>query len=318
MHDLTRELEALRASGDAPPAALRHAHLRESRAVFSIRPELLALFYVSIALLVAGVGLLVRRNLDQIGPLALLGALLVAAASSNVAAVWLRRRPGGRRTLAVEYLPLLGALLLSSAVGIAEYQFRWLGAEWSRHLLLLAVAHAVAAYAFGSRLVLAVALTALAGWFGVETSLGSLWDPQRAWSGFGVRALGCAALFVALRFAHRRLDGRDVLTRVYEQFAANLAFWGALGLAFRAETRLLGLLVLAALAWAAWSLGMVRRQESLVVYAVGYAAIGVCVVLGQWLAEPLLVSILCTAIVVGATVLIWRTRSRLRAAVPAT
>ena len=100
---------------------------------------------------------------------------------------------------------------------------------------------------------------------------------------------------------------------MYEQFAANLAFWGALGLAFRDDTRLVGLALLAALAWSGWTLGLARRQESLVVYAVGYAALGVCVVLGQWLAEPLVVSLLCTGIVVGAALLIWHTRTRLRA-----
>lgn len=316
MHELTSEIDRLRAAGDAPPAVLRRAQLLESRAIFTVRPQLLVLFYAAIALLIAGVSLLVRRHAEDIGPLTLFGSLLAGAAGAYAAAAWLRQRAGSRPTLTAEYLPLLGALLLSSAVGFAEYQYRWFGADWPRHLLLLAFVHAVAAYAFGSRLVLGVALTALAGWVGVETSLGSLWDPQRAWNGFGIRALACAVLFGILRMVHLRLDGRDTLTRVYEQFTANLAFWGALGLAFRDDTRLLGVPLLAGLAWAAWTLGTSRRQESLVVYAVGYATIGACVVIGQVIDAPLPVAIVCTSIVISAALLLWRTRARLRAEAP--
>ena len=158
-----------------PRAPRRFASKR--REVFSIRPELLVALYVAVATLVAGVGLLVKANLDRIGPVALLSGIF--AASAICYAIALRAQRAKReRSLGLDYVLLLGALLFSSAVAYAEVQFRVLGAGWSRHLLLLAAWHLVTAYLFQSRLVLAVALTAFAGWLGVEARLGTLADPR--------------------------------------------------------------------------------------------------------------------------------------------
>src|ERR1043165_414188 len=152
-------LEVELAGTGAPPAALA----AERREVFSLFGELRAASYVAVALVTTGVGILIKKHAARIGPGALLGALLLAAAACYGFA--LRRR---ERTIVADYVLLLGALLVSAAVGYAASQFHLLGANWPRHLLLLAILPTATAYLTDSRLLLSAGLAALAGWFGAE------------------------------------------------------------------------------------------------------------------------------------------------------
>jgi len=310
MHDLSQELTALPpdVAIDARSQALR----LERREVFSIRPELLVALYVAVATLVAGVGLLVKANLDRIGPVALLSGIF--AASAICYAIALRARRAKReRSLGMDYVLLLGALLFSSAVAYAEVQFRVLGAGWSRHLLLLAAWHLVTAYLFQSRLVLAVALTAFAGWLGVEARLGTLADPVNPMLGVGPRSLLCALVFwFGSRFHAHGGEAANGFRDVYRQFAANFGFWGALALGADSTTRWIGAAVLLVLAVVVGRVGLSERRESFLLYAVGYSTIGLV-----WLESMLLGSFLFTSwiglfTVIGAVMLLLKLRARLK------
>jgi len=311
MHDLSEELRHLTrgAWGVAmSPDALR----MERREIFSIRRELLTAMYIAVATLVGGVGLLIRANHERIGPVALLSGIFVVAALCYALA--LRVRQAGRaRSLGMDYVLLLGALLFSAAVGYAELQFRLFGSGWSRHLLLLAVWHLATAYLFGSRLVLSVALTAFAGWLGVEARLGDLLAPRSPVWGMGPRALACALLFWIGSRLHRGEGAEGSRFReVYLQFAANFGFWGALALGGHAATRWLGALALLVLAFVVGRAALVERRQSFLLYAVGYTTVGLV-----WL-EALLVrnyslqSWLGLLTVIGAIVLLLRLRPRLK------
>jgi hypothetical protein len=331
MHDLSPELRELATDGApagvpdgtcAPAATLALALRLERRDVFSVRRELQVLLYGAVATVVAGVSLLVRANLDRIGPAALLGGLCVAAALCYAAA--LRAHVAAReRSLGEDYVLLLGALLASTAIGYAEVRFRLLGDGWSRHLLLLAAWHGATAYALRSKLVLAVALTTFAGWLGVEARLGTVFDPVYARFGTGPRALLCALLFWCGARLHReempgeRGDGspgrfagfRDV----YLQFAANLAFWGALALGAEPGTRWAGLAVLLALGWETARLGLREQRQSFLLYAVGYTTAGLVWFEARLLGDVVLASWAGLATVACAVALLVNLRAKLTA-----
>lgn len=309
MHSLIGEMQGL------PPGAARAQALRlESREIFSIRRELLLALYVAVAMVVAGVGLLIRANLDRIGPLVLLGGIFAAAALCYAWSLRVRRA-GRARTLGEDYVLLLGALLFSTAVGYAEVQFQVLGAAWSRHLLLLAAWHLATAYLFRSRLVLSVALTAFAGWIGAEARLGSLFDSPRPLLGVGPRALVCAALFWcgSLLHAGERAAAGSGFREVYRQFAANFGFWGALILGADASTRWIGAATLLGFAVVVGRVGFTERRESYLLYAVGYSTIGLIWLESLLLHDYLLSSWAGLATVIGAVALLLRLRARLKA-----
>jgi hypothetical protein len=310
MHTLEPQIRELESEG-SDAAAITLPLALESRSVFSVHRELLFALYGSVAAIVAGVGLLVKNNFDRIGPITLLATLLAGAGLCYFITARAQLREQAR-SLAGDYVLLLGALLLSAALGYAEIRFHWLGVSWSRHLLLLAAIHLITAYAFDSRLVLSVALGSFAGWLGVDAQLSNLWDLQYSLRSLGCRSLICAAVYLAGREIHRRVRSSRNFLEVYEHFAVNFAFWGLLSLSFAVDTRWVGLALLLALALCVGRIGLRKSRELFVLYAIGYAAFGLCSVESQLLRDELLTAVAWLVTLVVAIALLWRLRAQMR------
>lgn len=272
--------------------------------IFSVSNELRVALYGAVAAITAGVGMMVKANLEHIGPISLIAALALAAAGCYAMPVRARLRQE-ERSAAGEYLLLLGALIVSADLGYAEYQFHWLGPHWSAHLLILCVFHALTAYALDSRLVLSVSLTSLVAWFGVEEGGGL--------ARTGMRELICAATIYAWREAHRRLGAVQQFQETFEHFAANLAFWGAIALCLGSEGRIAGVVCLAALAFVTIRNGLQSGREIFVIYGVAYTAVGLACLEAQLIRSPLLSTVTALVTVVGAVLLAWQLHRRLKA-----
>lgn len=310
MHSLEEELRQLRSTGALNEGAAAHAIALERRTLFSIFDELRAALYASVALVITGVGILVKEHLDRIGPLTLIFALAIAGAACYVPAIRAQSRASGQSTV-TDYLLLLGALIISADVGYAESQFHWLGANWSRYLLILTAFHASTAYALQSRLVLSVALTSLAGWFGIERGTGNFSPWHFATPELGLRALLCAAVVLAWRAIDQRTNParfRDV----FEHFAANLAFWGAVGWSSDSHLRVVGVVTLLVLAAIAVLKALRSGAESFAVYGVGYTAVGLSLVVAQVTDLTLFGATLVLAIVLIAAAILRRLHDELK------
>ena len=311
MHTLAPELRTLQAEGIIDAAAAANAVALERGEVFSLHLELRATLYAGVLLVMAGVGILLARNLDRIGPLAIVLIIALAAAACGIPAI--RAKLAGRSlTVAGDYLLLLAALLGSADLAYAERQFTLLGPWWSWHLLLLAVVHAAIAYRFASPLVLAASLTSLAGWFGVGGSLGGVLLFSYSTPALGARALACAATIAAWRYADRRTRPDTSFSDVFDHFAANLAFWGTLAWCLEWPWLAAGLPLLVALAYASVRSGLDTGREAFLVYGIVYAAIGICNVVvprlhGMTISFGFVLIVVCA---VAAT--LWQLRRRLR------
>jgi Predicted membrane protein (DUF2157) len=279
MHSLEPELLELRSAGAVDDTGAARAIALERRTLFSVFDELRAALYAAVALVVTGVGILVKEHLDRIGPLTLTLALAIAGAACYVPAIRAKLRRNGQ-TAVTDYLLLLGALIVSADVGYAEAQFHMLGANWSRQLLVLGAFHALTAYALQSRLVLSVALTSLAGWFGIERGPGNLSPWHFATPELGLRALLCAAVILAWRAIDQRTNAAR-FREVFEHFAANLAFWGAVGWCSNAHMRAVGVITVLLLAAIAVRKALRSGAELFAVYGVGYTALGLSLVVAD-------------------------------------
>lgn len=281
------ELEQLRPIlGDARADALI---ARERREVFSLYPELRIAAWAGAMLLASAAGIVLKNNLERIGPLAL-AMLIAVAACACYAWVWWRR---ARATVADDYVLLLGGLLVSADLAFVEAQFHLLDRHWPRHFLILAIAHGAGAYAYRSRTLLSLSLAALAAWMGVERRT---FDVSRELS---LRAFLTAALVIAWRELHRRLLDDTAFLRVFEHFAANLTLWG--GLALASDPGYAITIVLAALV-VRW--GFARRAESFVLYGVVYAMIAAIALLARHLSDATLALAIFVAIIAAVVVLI--------------
>ncbi|HSS50721.1 MAG TPA: hypothetical protein VLX28_17415 [Thermoanaerobaculia bacterium] len=208
--DVARAILELAASG-ALPAEKAPLLLRVARGeLLSVHGELRALLYAGVLLITGGAGLLVKENLDRIGPVAIAAGIGLAAAA---ALAWVIAKappfswePVTSPHLAFDYILLLGVLLTGADLAYIEWKFTPLGAHWPWHLLIMAVLAGVAAFRFDSRVIFSLALSTFAAWRGVSVArLGSgLWDG----SGDAVRwnAIACGVLFAVLGFILARTD----------------------------------------------------------------------------------------------------------------
>jgi hypothetical protein len=302
------ELEQLRPTlGDARADALI---ARERREVFSIYPELRIAAWSGAMLLATAAGIVLKKNFDRIGPLAL-AMLIGAAAVACYAWVWWRRR---HATLADDYVLLLGALLLSGDVAFIEQQFHLLDHHWPRHFLMLAIVHGVTAYAYRSKMLLSMSIAALAAWLGIEKRTLDF-DVDLA-----PRAFLCTGVAIAWREAHRRLalrvipgnegegsraDERDPsFLRVFEHFAANFALWGGLTLLSDESTFNLGCLLTIALAAVVMWWGFRQRVEAFVLYAFVYAVISADALVLRHTHDGTLTSLIVLLSMIGAVVVL--------------
>jgi len=311
VHTLEPELRALHAEGVIDDATASRALARDRGEVFSLHQELRATMYAGVLLVMAGLGLVLGRNLERIGPLAIVLVIALAAAACGVPA--LRAKRAGRvLTVAGDYLLLLAVLLASTDLAYAERQFTLLGPLWSWHLLLLAVVHAAIAYTFASPLVLAASLTSLAGWFGVGGMLGDALHLSYSTPMLGARALACATAIAAWRYVDHRARPDTPFSNVFDHYAANLAFWGAIAWCLEWPWLATGLPLLAALAYASVRRGLDTGREAFLVYGIVYAAIGTSAAIVPRL-HGMTVSLGFVLIVVcAAAVTLWQLRRRLR------
>jgi len=271
--DVAGAVARLERAGTLPPEQARLFGRVARRELVSVRAQLRLLAYAGVLLAMAGIGELVRENLDRIGPLAIACALACGAAGCLV---WVARRaPAYSRgesaspDLALDYVLLLGALLAAAVLTFVEARFTPLGPAWTWHLLLVSGFYASLAFRYDSRVVFTLALSTFAAWRGVSTARlqGAFWLPTddlvRA------NAAGCALAFLALGTAlrARRLKAH------FEPVAAHLGWLlllgtTASGLGTAARER--WALALIALAAVAGLVGYRQRRFSLM--AIGLVA----------------------------------------------
>ena len=263
------EIAAARDAGTFAAAEADRRMAIERREIVPVGRELRALAWCGVMLIVTGVGILVNKHFEEIGPLTIAVLIGAAAAACYAGAAWRWKSPPAA-TSVLDYVVLLGALLISADVAFIETQWHLLDGEWQRHLLLLAVVHAIAAYAFRSRAVLSLSIAAFAGWLGIEKDRIFLTGDV----GLAVHAFVCAGALAVWRVVNRRRE----FDLVFEHFAVNVAFWGAVILAGTDSTRALGVAIALALGAASLLYGIRRQLEAFVIYAAVYSLIAVDIV----------------------------------------
>ncbi len=235
--------------------------LREARGeLLSIREELRTIFYVGVIAVVAGVSLLVKENLERIGPLTVALAIGLAAAAclgwvlrGVLPFSWKQAEPSD---WTLDYLLLLGLLLLGADLAYIEVKFTPLGGAWSYHLLFMSLVAGALAVKCDSRVAWSLALSTFAAWRGVVAVkvVGGIGDSSNIslrWNLFF-----CGLFFVALGFGMRRFDRKQHFEPL-TTFLGCLALLAGLGL-FALDPRE---------AWILWAIFFVAAAAGLAAMA---------------------------------------------------
>jgi hypothetical protein len=182
------------------PQARRFLRVARGELV-SVRNELRLMLYAGVVLIAAGVGFLVRENMDRLGPVAIALAIGIAAAACFF---WIARnsppftwKEAPSAHVAFDYVLLLGVLLASADLAYVEAQFTPLGPNWPWHLFFASLFMGAIAFRCDSRVVFSLALSTFAAWRGVSVTL--IGSPFL--SGLGaarLNSIGCGLLFAVL------------------------------------------------------------------------------------------------------------------------
>ena len=167
-------LTQLQAQGLLPPTRAAAIAAAEQARPFSLHYELRAFLYLGITLLAGGLGVLVYQNLDSIGHRVIIGtiALLMAACFAYAAR---HRAPftwgeAPKTSVGADYLLILSCLLFVILEGYLQYQYQLFGTQYGLATALPALVFIPIAYRFDHRGVLAMGLSALAAWVGLNAT----------------------------------------------------------------------------------------------------------------------------------------------------
>jgi hypothetical protein len=249
------------------------------REPFSVFIELNILLYAGVIAFVAGLAWTAETYSRQLGDvlvITVLSAILIAC-------LWYcfsRAQPwSGAETpspnLIFDYVLYLGALTWSVELSYLESRFHVLSGQWDTYLLATAAFFFILAYRFDNRFVLSLALTALAGWFGLKTShwLGGNEDSYRTLAILYSLVTGLAGI------ALKRLAIKAHFFPTWLNLAANVFLVAVLSGVFKREGYWLWFLLLVAACGASLAYGVTRKQFSFVAYAAIYGYIGLSSVL---------------------------------------
>jgi len=246
---------------------------------FSLFLELNILLYAGILAFVGGLGWTVSTWSQQLGDLLVvtaLSAMLVAClwyCFSRAPAWSFSEVPSPR--LVFDYVLYLGSLVWSVELGYLENRFHLLSEQWDLYLLASAGLFFFLAYRFDNRFVLSLALSSLAGWFGLTVSH---W-PSHQDEAYRQYAILYSLIVGAAGAILQRRGVKPHFLGTYLNIAGNVLFWALLSGVFNRQGYgewLLALLVAcgASLAW-----GLTRRQFSFVAYAAVYGYVGISSIL---------------------------------------
>src|ERR1700730_16079379 len=255
----------------------QHAHLAAlSRGEpFSLFLELNVLLYAGVLSFVAGLGWTVSTWSRQLGDFLVLTVLSTILAACfwycfSRAPAWVPAETPAPSPI-FDYVLYLGSFVWSLELAYLENRFHLLSGQLDFYLLATARLFFFLAYRFDNRFVLSLALSSLAGWFGLTISHWSAHE-EDAYRGYAL--LYCLLVGVGGALLQRR-GLKPHFFGTYLNIVANVLFWAVLSGVFDRQGYGLWFLALVIACGASLAWGLSRRQFVFVAYAAVYGYVGI-------------------------------------------
>ena len=242
---------------------------------FSLSLELNLLLYAGVLAFVAGLGWTISTWSQQLGDVLILAILsIILAACSwycfSRAPAWSAAETAAPTPI-FDYVLYLGTLVWCVELAYLENRFHILSGQWDLYLLATALLFFFLAYRFDNRFVLSLALSSLAGWFGLTISR---W-PSHQDAAYRQYALLYSLLIGIGGAILQRLKLKPHFFGTYLNIATNVLFWAILSGVFEEEGNGLWLVCLLIACGSSLAWGLKRREFAFVAYAAIYGYIGI-------------------------------------------
>ena len=274
MSILTR-LEQWKAQGKISPEQYAHLAGLSRGEPFSLFLELNILLYAGVVAFVGGLGWTVSTWSHQIGDVVVLTMLSGILAASfwycfSRAPAWSPAEAPAPSPI-FDYVLYLGSLVWGVELAYLENRFHLLSGQWDFYLLATAVFFFFLGYRFDNRFVLSLALSSLAGWFGLTISH---WPSHQDATYRQYALLYCLVVGVGGALLQRR-GLKPHFFGTYLNIVANVLFWAVLSGLFEREGYGLWFLALLIACGGSLAWGLTRRQFVFVAYAAVYGYVGI-------------------------------------------
>jgi len=267
---------------------------------FSVFLELNALLYIGVLSLAAGIAWTVAEHFTQLNDAVIVGSLtLVFAACLYYCfskALPYSHQSVESPTFVFDYVLYFACLVLATELGYIESRFEFLRDAWDYYLLFTSVVFFLFAYRFDNRFVLSLALSTLAGWFGLKVSRFGFTSTDS----LRVSAHIYAGLTAAMGTMLYRSGVKPHFLETYLHVAANAVFIAEVSALSSRSSEWIYFALLVAFSIAAILLGIPYRRFAFVVYGIVYGYIGLSIELLRGVSDTtaVLVYIVVTGIAV--------------------
>ena len=145
-----------------------------SKGIFSMHAELKLFLYISVLLFTSGIGVLIYKNIDTIGHVAILSLLLIVTIICFY--FCFKNSKGFQKTEMtfespiLEYLVLAANILTCVFIGYLQFQYRPFGTHYGLATLVPTIVSFFCAYYFDNKSVLTIAITGLAAYVGLSVT----------------------------------------------------------------------------------------------------------------------------------------------------
>ena len=281
--------ESLFERGFITEETLHNIVTKEKNKPVPLHTELKLLMYAGIIFLTTGLGILIYKNIDSIGHLAIVIAISIATVSCFLFS--LRKAPAlskikpTQTNVIKDYTLLLGCLLLLVLTGYLQFQYQLFGDRWGMATFIPMIILFAAAYYFDHLGVLSMGIVNLAAWAGISVTPRHLLrsnDFNNSTFIYTAITLGFFLLFVGYISLRKKFKAHFGFT--YKNFGIHILFIAAIaGIIHFSLYELVWLIFLAGISL--WQFLFAVREKSFyfltVVYL--YFYFGVSYVVVKWL-----------------------------------
>jgi hypothetical protein len=196
--------------------------------IFSLNAELKLFLYLSVLLFTSGIGILIYKNIDSIGHIAILSLLLIVIGVCFY--YCFKNAKGFQKTETtfehpvLEYLVLAANILTCIFIGYLQFQYKPFGTHYGLATLIPTVVSFFCAYYFDNKSVLTIAITGLAAYVGLSVTPQDLLsnsnfyaDPTLSYS-----AIILGALLILWTIYSNRIQLKTHFNLIYLTFALHI------------------------------------------------------------------------------------------------
>ncbi len=251
-------------------------------AIFSLNAELKFFLYLSVLLFTSGIGVLIYKNIDSIGHIAILSLLLIVIAISFY---YCFKNAKGFQKIettfdhpVLEYLVLAANILTCIFIGYLQFQYKPFGEHYGVATLVPTIVSFFCAYYFDNKSVLTIAVTGLAAYVGLSVTPQDLVRNNDFYSSesLSYSAVMLGVLLILWTFYSNRISLKTHFSLIFLTFALHIISIAAISnlLHHNSFIWIIFTFVLASSTFYFYKISYQYKAMSLYVFMIVYAYIG--------------------------------------------